>query len=59
LLRETLARIKDTGIPVFDVEIARLGVDFRIERFEAFLETAGKLGARAILVAGDDPTKSA
>jgi sugar phosphate isomerase/epimerase len=57
LLRETVARIKDTGIPVFDVEIARLGVDFRIERFEAFLETAGKLGARAILVAGDDPNE--
>jgi sugar phosphate isomerase/epimerase len=55
LLRETIARIKDTGVTVFDVEIARLGADFRIERFQAFLETAGKLGARAILVAGDDP----
>jgi sugar phosphate isomerase/epimerase len=54
LLRKTVARIKDTGVPVFDVEIARLGADFRIERFETFLETAGKLGARAILVAGDD-----
>jgi sugar phosphate isomerase/epimerase len=53
-LRETVARIKDTGVPVFDVEIARLNKDFQVERFHAFLETAGKLGARAILVAGDD-----
>lgn len=58
LLRETIARIKDTGVPVFDVEIARLGADFRIERFEAFLDTAGKMGARAILVAGDDPDEA-
>lgn len=55
LLRETIARIADTGVPIFDVEIARLNADFRMERFHAFLETAGKLGARAILVAGDDP----
>jgi sugar phosphate isomerase/epimerase len=58
LLRETVARIKDTGVPVFDVEIARLGKDFQVERFHAFLETAGKLGARAILVAGDDPDEA-
>jgi sugar phosphate isomerase/epimerase len=54
LLRETLARIRDTGVTVYDVEIARLDTDFRVEHFHAFLETAGKLGARAILVAGDD-----
>jgi sugar phosphate isomerase/epimerase len=58
LLRETIARIKDTGVRVFDVEIARLGKDFDVERFRAFLETAGKLGARAILVAGDDPDEA-
>ena len=54
-LRETNSRVAATGVPIFDVEIARLTADFRIERFHAFLETAGKLGARAILVAGDDP----
>jgi len=58
LLRETLARIRDTGVPVFDVEIARLNADFRVEQFQRFLETAGKLGARAILVAGDDPDEA-
>ena len=55
MLRETISRVAETGVPIFDVEIARLTADFRIERFHAFLETAGKLGARAILVAGDDP----
>ena len=58
LLRETLARITDAGVPVFDVEIARLNADFRVEQFQRFLETAGKLGARAILVAGDDPDEA-
>jgi sugar phosphate isomerase/epimerase len=58
LLRETVARIKDTGVPIFDVEIARLGKDFHVEDFHTFLETAGKLGARAILVAGDDPDEA-
>jgi sugar phosphate isomerase/epimerase len=55
MLRDTVARIQDTGVPVFDVEIARLNQDFRADQFKRFLETAGKLGARAILVAGDDP----
>src|SRR3954470_20423402 len=58
LLRETIARIKDTGVPVFDVEIVRLDKDFQTEQFLGFLETAGKLGARAILVAGDDPDEA-
>ena len=55
MLRDTVARIRDTGVPVFDVEIARLNGNFHADQFKRFLETAGKLGARAILVAGDDP----
>jgi sugar phosphate isomerase/epimerase len=55
MLRETISGVADTGVSIFDVEIVRLNADFRIERFHRFLETAGKLGARAILVAGDDP----
>jgi sugar phosphate isomerase/epimerase len=58
MLRETIRRIDDTGVPVFDVEIARLGVDFKADRFASFLEVAGRLKARAILVAGDDPDES-
>lgn len=55
LLRETLAALRDTGIGVFDLEIIRLAPDFRLSDYTAFLETGQHLGARAILVAGDDP----
>ncbi|OAF19963.1 sugar phosphate isomerase/epimerase family protein [Bradyrhizobium neotropicale] len=58
MLRETFRRINDTGVPVFDVEIARLGADFKPDHFASFLETAGRLKARAILVAGDDPDEA-
>ncbi|OAE98939.1 xylose isomerase [Bradyrhizobium centrolobii] len=58
MLRETIRRIDDTGVPVFDVEIARLGADFKADQFASFLETAGRLKARAILVAGDDPDEA-
>ena len=53
-LRETRARIADTGIGVFDVELIRIGPDFRLDGFKPFMETGQALGARAILVAGDD-----
>jgi len=58
ILRETIRRIDDTGVPVFDVEIARLGADFAPDHFAPFLETAGRMKARAILVAGDDPNET-
>jgi sugar phosphate isomerase/epimerase len=58
MLQETIRRIASTGIAVFDVEIARLKPDFNADDFSPFLEVAGKLGARAILVAGDDPDEA-
>lgn len=58
LLRETLARMSATGVSVFDVEIVRLGPGFQAESVQRFLECCGRLGARAVLVAGDDPDES-
>jgi sugar phosphate isomerase/epimerase len=58
MLRESIRRIEDTGVSVFDVEIARLGAGFKADDFASFLEVAGKLKARAILVAGDDPDEA-
>lgn len=58
LLRETLARLRDTGVTVFDVEIVRIGEGFDPAPFRAFLENCQALGARAILVAGDDPDEA-
>lgn len=47
-----------SGVPIFDVEIVRLGADFSVETFRPFLDLCGELGARAILVAGDDPDEA-
>lgn len=54
-MRDTLARLRDTGLSVWDIEIVRLNPDFRAAAFLPFLEVGARLGARAILVvAGDD-----
>jgi sugar phosphate isomerase/epimerase len=55
LVRETLRAAADTGVGIFDVEIVRIGADFSLAALEPFLALCGELGARAILVAGDDP----
>jgi sugar phosphate isomerase/epimerase len=53
MLRETRARLDNTGVSVFDVEILRLKADTNVTNFEPVLETAAKLGAKHVLVAGD------
>jgi sugar phosphate isomerase/epimerase len=58
LVRETMARVRDTGVKVFDVEIVRIGADFAVERLKPFLETCAALEAKAILVAADEPVES-
>ncbi|MBV1706485.1 MAG: TIM barrel protein [Hyphomicrobiales bacterium] len=54
LLRATRQALAATGIPVFDMEIVRLNAAYDTASFMPFLEACGELGARAILVAGDD-----
>ena len=56
--REALAAIRDTGVKVLDLEVARLDVDFDVARFEAFLACGAELGAAHVLVAGDDPDEA-
>ncbi len=53
-LRETLAALKDTGVGVFDLEIIRIDADFDPQRWAALYDIGAALGAKAILVAGDD-----
>jgi sugar phosphate isomerase/epimerase len=55
LLREVEARLADTGIRVLDVEIFRIRPDRRAADDEAAIATAARLGARELLVAGNDP----
>jgi sugar phosphate isomerase/epimerase len=54
LLREARARLADTGVGVFDLEIIRIGEQFDPAFYLPLLEAGAALGARAVLVAGDD-----
>jgi sugar phosphate isomerase/epimerase len=55
LKRETLARLKDSPISVLDAEILRLKPDTDVNNYLPMLMTAAELGARYVLVAGNDP----
>lgn len=58
LLKETQAALKDTGVVVADVEIIRITSDFESQNYLNFLEIAKQLGAKHILVAGNDPEQN-
>jgi sugar phosphate isomerase/epimerase len=55
MVRETLARLADTGVRVFDVEVLRLRPDSRFDDALRILDTGVRLGARAALVICNDP----
>jgi len=58
LLREVERRLADTGVRVLDVEIFRIKPDTRVIDYEAAIATAARLGARELLVAGNDPDEA-
>ncbi len=58
LRRETLAVQAGTGVQVLDVELVRLNAHWRCADAQPFLEVAARLGARHVLVAGDDPDEA-
>lgn len=54
-VRATLVALMETGIRVSDVEIVRLSPGFTLDdRLQRFMETAARLGAGQVLVAGND-----
>jgi sugar phosphate isomerase/epimerase len=53
--RETLARLRDTGVNVFDFGVFRLKRGADVADFEPVLETAALLGAKHACVNGDEP----
>lgn len=55
LRRQTLARLRDTGIGVLDVEILRLKPQTVVADFEKLLSVGAEFGASELLVAGNDP----
>ncbi|NUG00314.1 sugar phosphate isomerase/epimerase family protein [Acinetobacter oleivorans] len=58
VIKETRAALDDTGVRIADVEIVRITSGFEPNKYLQFLITAEQLGARHILVAGNDPEQS-
>lgn len=58
LIKETRVALDDTGVRIADVEIVRITSDFEPNKYLQFLSTAEQLGARHILVTGNDPEQS-
>ncbi|GAA1790285.1 TIM barrel protein [Pseudarthrobacter sulfonivorans] len=55
LLRETLARMQDTGVTVRDIEFLLLDGSDQREAWLRMMEAGQALGARSLTVAGADP----
>lgn len=58
LIKETQAALADSGVKVADVEIIRITPDFEPKKYLQFLEVAQQLGAKHILIAGNDSEKN-
>jgi sugar phosphate isomerase/epimerase len=58
MVRETKAALRDTGVKLFDIEIVWLRPETRLADYARFLEVGASLGARAVLVGGDDPVEA-
>jgi len=58
LMRATQARLRDTGIGVFDLEVIRIGPGFDPNAHLALFEAGAALQARAVLVIGEDTDAS-
>jgi sugar phosphate isomerase/epimerase len=55
MLRETLARLADTGVSVLDTEFLRFEPEHPVGIPEGFLEVSARLGARHVLVMSAEP----
>jgi sugar phosphate isomerase/epimerase len=57
-VREVARRLADTGVRTLDIEILRLKPDTDVASYRPVLETGARLGARHVLVAGNDPDRA-
>jgi len=57
LIRRIKARLADTGIKLFDVEAIWLHPDTDVSRLEPAFDLAVELGARYVIVTGNDPDR--
>jgi len=58
LLRETLLRLKDTGVSVLDTEFLRFEPEHPAGIPEGFLEVSARLGAKHVLVMSAEPDEA-
>src|SRR5688572_130532 len=58
LLRETMARLADTGVSVLDTEFLRFEPEHPRAIPEGFLEVSARLGARNVLVMSAEPEEA-
>ena len=58
MLRETLARLADTGVSVLDTEFLRFEPELPIGIPEGFLEVSARLGAQYVLVMSAEPVEA-
>src|SRR6185295_8902725 len=58
LLRETLRRMADTGVSVFDTEFLRFEPEQPVGVPEGFLEVSARLGARYVLGMSAEPEET-
>ena len=54
LVADVMSAMDDQGLTMSDAEMIRLNADTNLERFRPFLARSQQLGARHVLVAGDD-----
>ncbi len=57
-LRETVARLADTGVGVWDLEVIRIGAQFDARACVPLLDAGAALKARAVLVMAEDPDEA-
>ena len=55
LMRDTLARQRDSGVGVWDIEVVRIGAGFDARACLPLLEAGAELRARAVLAIAEDP----
>src|SRR5207253_350674 len=55
MLRETLARLRDTGLRVLDVEVLRLRPESHPDEALRILDAGARLSAQFVLVIANDP----
>ena len=57
MIRDVIGRLAGTGMQVLDIEILRLKPDTVVRDYLPVLETGARLGARHVLIAGNDPDR--